>query len=422
MNKTIAPGERYGEVRIPSSKSIVHRQLICAALGEHEVLIRYDGLSRDIRATADCLSALGADIQIGENVLCVKPIDGRGDIETALLPTGESGSTLRFLIPVAGMLGRKADFNMEGRLAERPMAPFDRLLREHGMSLTREGQILHCEGQLEGGMFCLPGNISSQYFSGLLMALPKLGCDSRLQTEGQMESAAYVQLTEEVLKAAGICFDRESESGWKIFGNQIPCLPDTVSAEGDWSNAAFFLCAAALSDQGIRICGLNPESRQGDRQILQILHEFGAEVSIEEKTVSVRQGCRRPIEVDAIAIPDLVPVLAVLCCSTDGISRITGAARLRWKESDRLRTTTALIRSLGGEAEELPDGIVIHGNGSLRGGTAETFNDHRIAMSAAVAAVLCAEPVTVLGAECVGKSYPRFWKDFEALKQGCIND
>lgn len=422
MNKTIAPGERYGEVRIPSSKSIVHRQLICAALGEHEVLIRYDGLSRDIRATADCLSALGADIQIGENVLCVKPIDGRGDIETALLPTGESGSTLRFLIPVAGMLGRKADFNMEGRLAERPMAPFDRLLREHGMSLTREGQILHCEGQLEGGMFCLPGNISSQYFSGLLMALPKLGCDSRLQTEGQMESAAYVQLTEEVLKAAGICFDRESESSWKIFGNQIPCLPDTISAEGDWSNAAFFLCAAALSDQGIRICGLNPESRQGDRQILQILREFGAEVSIEEKTVSVRQGCRRPIEVDAIAIPDLVPVLAVLCCSTDGISRITGAARLRWKESDRLRTTTALIRSLGGEAEELPDGIVIHGNGSLRGGTAETFNDHRIAMSAAVAAVLCAEPVTVLGAECVGKSYPRFWKDFEALKQGCIND
>ena len=422
MNKTIAPGERYGEVRIPSSKSIVHRQLICAALGEHEVLIRYDGLSRDIRATADCLSALGADIQIGENVLCVKPIDGRGDIETALLPTGESGSTLRFLIPVAGMLGRKADFNMEGRLAERPMAPFDRLLREHGMSLTREGQILHCEGQLEGGMFCLPGNISSQYFSGLLMALPKLGCDSRLQTEGQMESAAYVQLTEEVLKAAGICFDRESESSWKIFGNQIPCLPDTISAEGDWSNAAFFLCAAALSDQGIRICGLNPESRQGDRQILQILHEFGAEVSIEEKTVSVRQGCRRPIEVDAIAIPDLVPVLAVLCCSTDGISRITGAARLRWKESDRLRTTTALIRSLGGEAEELPDGIVIHGNGSLRGGTAETFNDHRIAMSAAVAAVLCSEPVTVLGAECVGESYPRFWKDFEALKQGCIND
>ena len=417
MNKTLTPGERCGEVRIPSSKSIVHRQLICAALGEHEVLIRYDGLSRDIRATADCLNALGADIQIGENVLRVKPIDGRSDVKTALLPTGESGSTLRFLIPVAGALGRRADFIMEGRLAERPMAPFDRLLREHGMSLMRDGQILHCDGQLEGGLFCLPGNISSQYFSGLLMALPKLGCDSVLQTEGRMESAAYVELTEEVLKAAGIRFDRENETSWKIFGNQIPRLPDTVSAEGDWSNAAFFLCAAALSGHGIRVSGLNPGSCQGDRQILRILREFGAEVSVEEKSVSVRQGCRRPIEVDAMAIPDLVPVLAVLCCSAEGISRITGAARLRWKESDRLTTTTALIRSLGGEAEELPDGIVIHGSGRLRGGTAESFNDHRIAMSAAVASVLCAEPVTVLGAECVGKSYPAFWKDFDALKQ-----
>ncbi len=417
MNKTLAPGERYGEVRIPSSKSIVHRQLICAALGEHEVLIRYDGLSRDIRATADCLSALGADIRIGENTLCVRPIDGRSNVETARLPTGESGSTLRFLIPVAGALGRRADFIMEGRLAERPMAPFDRLLREHGMSLSREGQILHCEGQLEGGLFCLPGNISSQYFSGLLMALPKLGCDSILQTEGRMESAAYVELTEEVLKAAGIRFDRENETSWKIFGNQIPCLPDTVSAEGDWSNATFFLCAAALSGHGIRVSGLNPGSCQGDRQILRILREFGAEVSVEEKSVSVRQGCCRPIEVDAMAIPDLVPVLAVLCCSAEGISRITGAARLRWKESDRLTTTTALIRSLGGEAEELPDGIVIHGSGRLRGGTAESFNDHRIAMSAAVASVLCAEPVTVLGAECVGKSYPAFWKDIDALKQ-----
>ena len=417
MNKTLAPGERYGEVRIPSSKSIVHRQLICAALGEHEVLIRYDGLSRDIRATADCLSALGADIRIGENTLCVKPIDVRSNVETARLPTGESGSTLRFLIPVAGALGRRADFIMEGRLAERPMAPFDRLLREHGMTLSREGQILHCEGQLEGGTFCLPGNISSQYFSGLLMALPKLGCDSILQTEGRMESAAYVELTEEVLKAAGIRFDRENETSWKIFGNQIPRLQDTVSAEGDWSNAAFFLCAAALSGHGIRVSGLNPGSCQGDRQILRILREFGAEVSVEEKSVSVRQGCRRPIEVDAMAIPDLVPVLAVLCCSAEGISRITGAARLRWKESDRLTTTTALIRSLGGEAEELPDGIVIHGSGRLRGGKADTFNDHRIAMSAAVASVLCAEPVMVLGAECVGKSYPAFWEDFDALKQ-----
>ena len=274
MIKTIAPGERYGKVRIPSSKSIVHRQLICAALGAHEVTIRYDGLSRDIRATADCLEALGAKIRRTEHELHVSPINGSADTEKAILPAGESGSTLRFLIPVAGALGRRADFIMEGRLAERPMAPFDRLLREHGMALQRDGQILRCEGQLEGGLFRLPGNISSQYFSGLLMALPKLNCDSRLQTEGEMESAAYVHLTEEVLEAAGIRFNRENATAWNMFGRQIPRLPDTVSAEGDWSNAAFFLCTAALSGQGIRVSGLNPASNQGDRQILRILRSF----------------------------------------------------------------------------------------------------------------------------------------------------
>ena len=416
MIKTILPGTRFGDVRIPSSKSIVHRLLICAALGQEEVSIRYDGLSRDIRATADCLNALGADIRAGEKELRITPIAERKQTEKAFLPAGESGSTLRFLIPLAGALGRQADFHMEGRLSERPLAPFDQLLREHGMSLHREGQILHCDGQLDGGMFRLPGNISSQYFSGLLMALPILSGESRLQTEGEMESAAYVRLTEEVLRLAEVRFDRENKSTWKISGCQIPHLPQTVQAEGDWSNAAFFLCAAALSENGIRVSGLNPASGQGDRQILQILREFGAEISVGEESVSVREGCRRPIEVDAMAIPDLVPVLAVLCCSAEGSSRITGAARLRWKESDRLTTTTALIRSLGGEAEELPDGIVIHGTGRLRGGTAETFNDHRIAMSAAMAAVLCSEPVTVLGAECVGKSYPAFWRDYEALE------
>ena len=186
MIKTILPGMRFGDVRIPSSKSIVHRLLICAALGQEKISIRYDGLSRDIRATADCLNALGADIRAGEQELCITPIAEHKHTEKAVLPAGESGSTLRFLIPLAGALGRQADFHMEGRLSERPLAPFDQLLREHGMSLRREGQILHCDGQLDGGLFRLPGNISSQYFSGLLMALPILSGESRLQTEGEM--------------------------------------------------------------------------------------------------------------------------------------------------------------------------------------------------------------------------------------------
>lgn len=415
MIKTILPGMRFGDVRIPSSKSIVHRLLICAALGQEKMTIRYDGLSRDIRATADCLNALGADIRAGEKELRITPIAKQKQTEKAFLPAGESGSTLRFLIPLAGALGRQADFHMEGRLSERPLAPFDQLLREHGMSLRREGQILHCEGQLDGGMFRLPGNISSQYFSGLLMALPILSGESRLQTEGEMESAAYVRLTEEVLHMADVRFVRENKSTWTISGCQTPYLPQTVRAEGDWSNAAFFLCAAALSETGIRVSGLNPSSVQGDRQILQILREFGAEIMTDQDCISVRQGNRCPLSIDAMAIPDLVPVLAILSCGAEGTSRITGASRLRWKESDRLKATTALIHSLGGEAEELPDGIIVHGNGRLSGGKIDAFNDHRIAMSAAVAAVLCSEPVIVPKAECVEKSYPAFWRDFEKL-------
>ena len=415
MIKTILPGMRFGDVRIPSSKSIVHRLLICAALGQEKMTIRYDGLSRDIRATADCLNALGADIRAGEKELRITPIAKQKQTEKAFLPAGESGSTLRFLIPLAGALGRQADFHMEGRLSERPLAPFDQLLREHGMSLRREGQILHCEGQLDGGMFRLPGNISSQYFSGLLMALPILSGESRLQTEGEMESAAYVRLTEEVLHMADVRFVRENKSTWTISGCQTPHLPQTVRAEGDWSNAAFFLCAAALSETGIRVSGLNPSSVQGDRQILQILREFGAEIMTDQDCISVRQGTRCPLSIDAMAIPDLVPVLAILSCGAEGTSRITGASRLRWKESDRLKATTALIHSLGGEAEELPDGIIVHGNGRLSGGKIDAFNDHRVAMSAAVAAVLCSEPVIVPKAECVEKSYPAFWRDFEKL-------
>ena len=283
------------------------------------------------------------------------------------------------------------------------------------MSLRREGQILHCEGQLDGGMFRLPGNISSQYFSGLLMALPILSGESRLQTEGEMESAAYVRLTEEVLHMADVRFVRENKSTWTISGCQTPHLPQTVRAEGDWSNAAFFLCAAALSETGIRVSGLNPSSVQGDRQILQILREFGAEIMTDQDCISVRQGNRCPLSIDAMAIPDLVPVLTILSCGAEGTSRITGASRLRWKESDRLKATTALIHSLGGEAEELPDGIIVHGNGRLSGGKIDAFNDHRVAMSAAVAAVLCSEPVIVPKAECVEKSYPAFWRDFEKL-------
>ena len=416
-NIVLAPGERCGSVRIPSSKSVVHRLLICAALGVNPVSICFDGLSKDIYATASCLQALGAEIIFENSAVTVIP--NTAGPENVLLPCGESGSTLRFLLPVAGALGAKGCFQMEGRLPERPMQPFENLLRRHGMLIHRDGASLHFEGKLCSGDYLLAGDISSQYFSGLLMALPLLDKESRIRAESRPESEGYIRMTEDALVLAGITFNKPSETLWEIPGRQHFARPSSLSAEGDWSNAAFFLCMGALSEKGCSVYGLNTASSQGDRAILEILRRFGAEVnepSAEGEPVTVRHTELRPTVIDASSVPDLVPVLAVLACGAVGETRIVNARRLRLKESDRLAATARLISDLGGHAEELPDGLVIHGTGTLHGGTAETCNDHRIAMSAAVAACLCREAVTVLGAQCVEKSYPAFWDDFERCR------
>ncbi len=419
MDKSLLPGARSGEVRIPSSKSVVHRILIAAALGTRDCSVRYRGLSKDIAATVACLQALGTEIAVGETELRVRPAAPGGNADPgvpALLPCGESGSTLRFLRPLAGALGRSAAFRMEGRLPQRPMEAYENVLRRHGMELRREDGMLLCSGQLLPGEYRLPGDVSSQYFTGLLFALPLLPAESLLCAEGELESADYIRLTEDCLRLAGISFFREGPS-WRLPGGQRASLPAQVDAEGDWSNAAFFLCLGALSGEGVCVSGLKPGSLQGDRAVLDTLAAFGAAVSVCGDRVSVRAGRRRPFVLDAAAVPDLVPVLSVLACAAEGESRITNAARLRLKESDRLQATARLIRDLGGEAQELPDGLVIRGKGFLRGGTADSQNDHRIAMSAAVAAALCTEPVTVTGAQCTDKSYPDFWEDFSRLRK-----
>lgn len=416
MIRRLLPGERSGELRIPASKSQAHRLLICAALSKEETRIRCDGLSKDILATVACLRAMGAEIREEGDALCVHPIRSVPQNEV-LLPCGESGSTLRFLLPVAGALGIRGSFLREGRLPERPLAPLDRELTSHGMTLREEESLLHTEGQLLPGEYRLPGNVSSQYISGLLLALPLLKGESRLQVEGRVESAAYIQMTENALRLTGISYMKEKNQ-YTIPGDQRPGLTGELQVEGDWSNAAFFLCAGALSEKGMRITGLDPASPQGDRAILELLRRFGAELSVQESGILVRRAALRGIEIDAAPIPDLIPVLSVLAAGAEGDTRIYNAGRLRLKESDRLKTTAKLLRDLGGSVEELAEGLVIHGSGSLRGGSAESAGDHRIAMSAAVAACLCREPVDVNGAECVAKSYPRFWEDWDRLKGG----
>ena len=417
MTRTLSPGPRTGAIQIPASKSQAHRMLICAALSKAPSRLVLDGFSADIEATVQCLEALGARCEETANGLSVTPV-GVCPAQ-ARLDVGESGSTLRFLLPVLGALGIRAEVRMHGRLPERPLSPLWEVLEAHGMQLQQDGAVLHTAGQLCAGDYSLPGNVSSQFISGLLFALPLLGGNSTLTATGALQSARYVSMTEQALAEAGILTKKDGPV-WQIGGGQRYASPAVQTVEGDWSNAAFFLCMGALSATGVTVTGLNSTSLQADRAVTEILVRFGAELTVSEDAVTVRRGVLHGITLDAGPIPDLVPVVSCLAALCDGETRVENAARLRLKESDRLQTTAALLSALGGSVRELPDGLIISGRGRLSGGTADACGDHRIAMSAAMAACGCEGPVTVSGSECVAKSYPAFWEDFASLKEDAV--
>lgn len=415
MNQTVFPGPRTGSVRIPASKSQAHRLLICAALGMQPVALRCDGVSADIAATARCLRALGADItDDGAGTFRIVPIAGEMPAHADLL-CGESGSTLRFLLPVVGALGAAVTFHMAGRLPERPLSPLDAVLTAHGMTIRRDGAQLHVAGQLRPGTYELPGDVSSQYISGLLMALPRLPEESTLAVTGKLESAGYIAMTEDALRLSGIRLQKQ-ERTYTIPGGQTARLPAQCHVEGDWSNAAFFLCMGALSPAGVTVTGLAAASSQGDRAVLDVLRRFGADVRETQDAVTVRRGALRGVTIDAAPIPDLIPVLSVVAALADGQTQIVNAARLRLKESDRLESTAAMLRALGAQVTVHDSGLIITGRKMLTGGTVDPQHDHRIAMAAATAACGSAAPVTVQDCACTDKSYPRFWTDLSALK------
>lgn len=415
MTVTLHGGSRGGAVRIPASKSQAHRLLILAALGEEEVTLRCDGISADIAATMACLNALGAKIaERTEGELHIIPIRTVPQ-GLSILPCGESGSTLRFLMPVVGALGAHCVFRREGRLPQRPLAPFDRELSDHGMTLREEGDLLYCSGKLQSGAYTLPGDVSSQYISGLLMALPRVAGESCLTISGRTESRAYITMTEDALRLAGAQAQRTTD-GWTICGDQSYRLPCCCEVEGDWSSAAFFLCVGALSNEGVTVEGMNLASSQGDRRVLDVLRRFGATVQESEGGIFVKKGELRGVQIDAAEIPDLIPTLAAVAAIAEGETVVYNAARLRLKESDRIRTTCDFVRALGGVAEEEEAGLRITGVKRLCGGVADPCGDHRIAMAAAVAACASEGDVTILQSECTAKSYPRFFDDFRSLK------
>ncbi|MBO7401589.1 MAG: 3-phosphoshikimate 1-carboxyvinyltransferase [Lachnospiraceae bacterium] len=444
----IKNGSRHGSVKIPASKSMAHRYLICAALSGHNTNLLVDGMSKDIEATVNCLNALGARIEgsgealssnrerarfekSGEalssnregarieksgTVLHCDPLDPGGIPENCVPDCGESGSTLRFLLPVVGALAAKGSFKMHGRLPERPLAPLDEELVRHGMVLKKQGDELQFSGALRAGTYTIPGTVSSQYISGLLFALPLLRGDSVLNVTGPVESRDYILMTEEALKKAGIRFEKTGNS-YRIPGGQRYDMPGDLEVEGDFSNAAFFLSIGAFSEQGATVSGLNTGSLQGDRRIVEILEAFGAKTERTEDAVFVKGRGLKGITIDAALIPDLVPVLSVVGAAAEGETRIVNAGRLRLKESDRLKSTSDMINALGGRCEETADGLIITGSGRLKGGEVDTCNDHRIAMAAAVAACISEAPVFLTDETCVAKSYPGFFEDFDRLEK-----
>lgn len=380
MDITIQPGKLHGVVKAIPSKSAAHRLLICAAFAQGETRLSCPDTNDDIEATAACLNAMGADItrhSWGYHVAPASVIP-----KDATLPVNESGSTLRFLLPVAGALGINATFVMKGRLPKRPLSPLWEELERMGCSLSRPTADSVCiTGKLHPGEFSIDGGVSSQFVSGLLFAMALMAGKSSLQVTGNVESRPYIDMTQKALAL----FEKDGAL----------VSPGEIAVEGDWSNGAFFLAANALGSNLV-VENLAENSPQGDRAAACWLARLK-----ENQTICAKD------------IPDLVPILSVVAAANKG-AVFTDIRRLRAKESDRVESVKAMLSALGVQSQSDENTLTVY-PGSFTGGTVNSQNDHRIAMSAAIAATVASGEVTILGGECVKKSYPSFWEEYGKL-------
>ena len=383
MDIRIIPQKLRGAVTPPASKSMAHRAVLAMALAGGTGTLSNLSDSQDIQATKRCVAALKAP---------------RPEGELPFLDCGESGSTLRFLIPIALAVAGGGVFTGHGRLMERPQQPYFDIFDEKGIFYGQTDGVLTVRGTLTPGVYRLPGNVSSQFVTGLLYALPLLPGDSTIEITTPLESGGYVDMTLDMLEKFGISVQNKNYAVFHIPGNQVYQGRD-ITVEGDWSQAGFWYSANFLDNQ-VAIQGLNADSTQGDRVVASLYWKLA------------KPG---DADVDVSGCPDLLPPLAVMAAVRSGTTRFVNAARLRIKESDRLATTAALLNALGGHAEEGPDSLTVRGVPAFSGGTVDGANDHRIVMAAAIAATRSSAPVTILGAEAVRKSYPSFWEDYKQL-------
>lgn len=422
-----------GKIKAIPSKSMAHRLLICAAFADGESEILCEDTNADITATADCLTALGANIEHIGGTYRVTPINHISNGEA--LNCNESGSTLRFLLPITAAVGADASFHMCGRLPHRPLSPLFEELEQHGIYLSPQGtNPLLTSGTLGHGDYRIAANVSSQFVSGLMFALPLIHkfdgvqCDdevySTLTLTGNIESAPYIDMTLDALSEFGVIFDEgypnydaDETKKYIIPVNMHFKAPHNLSVEGDWSNAAFWLAAGAIGKERITVTSLNENSHQGDKAIVDLLKKFGADIIVSGDEITAIPSPLHGTKIDASQIPDLVPILAVVASVSEGETVICGASRLRIKESDRLKSVTNMLSALGADIKETADGLIIHGKPRLSGGSVSSENDHRIAMAAAIASTVCDGEVKIQGAEAVRKSYPKFFEDFERLSK-----
>lgn len=400
MDVRITPKKLSGTVTPPPSKSQAHRLLIAATLGTGVSTVRGVAMSQDVEATLRCLTALGGHWkETTPGTLEITGIGGRRCTGEDLprLDCGESGSTLRFLIPIALAVAGGGAFTGHGRLMERPQGPYRDLFRDKGIAWEQRDGVLTVRGKLTPGEYRLPGDVSSQFFTGLLFALPLLEGPSTIVPTTAVESWDYICMTLDALAGAGVAVP-EPRRGGAFSISPHPYRSFDRRVEADWSQAGFWYAAIALGSQ-VELEGLNAFSVQGD---MAVVPNF------------LRLTHPGDLDIDVSGIPDLLPPLAVMAAVRSGTTRFVNAARLRMKESDRLSTVCAMLEALGGTCQEGADSLSVTG-GTLTGGTVDGANDHRIVMAAAIAATACAGPVTILGAECVKKSYPDFWEVYKNL-------
>ena len=464
MKVIIKPSILKGRIKAVSSKSHIHRVILAASLCEEKTIIKNVNMSEDILATIKCAEEIGTKITFIDNEVIVFPKGVNSFDEISLdnsevtknFNCNESGSTLRFILPIIGALNLRANIFGKGRLVERPNELLVNELEKNGMNVTsffgkkqngfdkkleekleekslkntdetfynkeleneNSAKMFEVSGQLKPGKYFLDGNVSSQYFTGLLFALPLLSGDSEIVLKSPLQSKGYVDLTIETLNTFGIKI-KENNNGYTVLGGQKYISPKEVTGQGDWSNGAFFLVAGALGGE-ITVDGLSINSTQGDKEIVNIIKAIGADVTVKNNSVTVKKNQINAIKKDVSNIPDLAPIMAVLASVATGESDFFNGERVRLKECDRLYAMQECLYKIGANITEKPDGLIIKGRENLKGGSVNSFNDHRIVMAIAVASVVSKGEIQINNAEAIAKSYPKFFEDFAALG-GIIN-